>query len=125
MEFEDDNGFTDNNNLRKLPMRLIGDERRFKQVLINLVKNSFKFTEKGYILIKAGYNYKEQCLHVSVSDTGVGIAARDMPKLFSRFGKLHRTAQMNHEGIGLGLTIVQQIVRQSGGEVTVKSKGIG
>ena len=42
-----------------------------------------------------------------VKDTGAGIAQEDIPKLFNRFGKLHRTAEMNHEGIGLGLTIVK------------------
>ena len=45
-------------------------------------------------------------LTVDVEDTGVGIAAEDFPMLFTRFGKLHRTAEMNSEGIGLGLTIV-------------------
>ena len=49
----------------------------------------------------------------------------DLPKLFTRFGKLHRTAQMNSEGIGLGLTIVKQIVELSGGEVKVQSDGLG
>ena len=54
-------------------------------------------------------------LIVSVTDTGVGISTEDLPKLFTRFGKLHRSAEMNHEGIGLGLTIVKQIVESSGG----------
>ena len=58
-------------------------------------------------------------------DTGSGIAPEDLNKLFSRFGKLHRTAQQNHEGIGLGLTIVKQIVDQSEGEIRVYSDGLG
>ena len=62
---------------------------------------------------------------VHVKDTGAGIAPEDMPKLFSRFGKLHRTAEMNHEGIGLGLTIVKQIVESCGGEISVSSEGLG
>ena len=62
---------------------------------------------------------------MKVSDTGAGIASEDIPKLFTRFGKLHRTAQMNSEGIGLGLTIVNQIVEQCGGSVKVESKGLG
>ena len=56
---------------------------------------------------------------VSVRDSGVGIAPEDMKKLFNRFGKLERTAKMNSEGIGLGLTIVKQIVELGGGEVKV------
>ena len=62
---------------------------------------------------------------VYVNDTGSGIASEDFTKLFSRFGKLHRTAEMNHEGIGLGLTIVKQIIEKSGGEIGVWSEGLG
>ena len=92
------------------PILLIGDERRYKQVLINLVKNAIKFTSKGVIEIEQKYLKREGCLQVKIIDTGAGIAAEDIAKLFTRFGKLHRTAKMNHEGIGLGLTIVDQIV---------------
>jgi len=62
---------------------------------------------------------------VHVKDTGTGIAAEDFPKLFTRFGKLHRTAAMNSNGIGLGLMIVKQIVEQSGGSIFVESEGMG
>lgn len=58
-----------------------------------------------------------------VEDTGAGIAPDDLPKLFSRFGKLQRTANMNHEGIGLGLTIVRQIVQLCSGQVSAHSEG--
>ena len=90
---------------------LLGDGRRFQQVLINLVKNALKFTKDGLIHIKACYRYEpENLLVLHVEDTGVGIMSQDFPKLFSRFGKLQRTASINSEGIGLGLTIVKQIV---------------
>ena len=59
----------------------------------------------------AFYDDQGEQLVVHVKDTGVGIAAKDMGKLFTRFGKLHRTAAQNSEGIGLGLTIVNKIVR--------------
>ena len=78
-----------------------------------MVKNAFKFTEEGSIMIFSSYDYINQQLIVQVRDTGTGIASEDLTKLFSRFGKLHRTANLNHEGIGLGLTIVKQIVEQS------------
>ena len=75
--------------------------------MINLVKNALKFTKKGLIRIKAAYRPEPDfLLIVHVEDSGVGIESQDLPKLFTRFGKLQRTAQMNHEGIGLGLTIV-------------------
>lgn len=57
----------------------------------------------------ASYEPKSEMLTVDVEDNGVGIAAKEFPKLFTRFGKLHRTAEMNSEGIGLGLTIVKEI----------------
>ncbi len=64
-------------------------------------------------------------MSVFVSDDGAGIAAQDIDKLFSRFGKLHRTAKLNNEGIGLGLTIVKQIVEASQGTINVFSEGKG
>ena len=108
-----------------LPDSLFGDERRLKQVLINLVKNATKFTREGTIKIKSWYRTDIDSLVIHVEDTGVGIAAEDKDKLFSWFGKLQRTAEMNHEGIGLGLTVVKSIVEKSGGDVAVHSEGIG
>ena len=104
---------------------LIGDQRRFKQVLINLVKNAVKFTAQGIVHLKSYYNTVLKCLVIHVSDTGVGIAKEDIPNLFNKFGKLQRTTEMNSDGIGLGLTIVKQIVEQGGGYVDVESDGVG
>ena len=64
-------------------------------------------------------------MKVQIKDTGAGIDPEDIPKLFNRFGKLHRTAEMNHEGIGLGLTIVKQIVEKCNGTIGVISEGLG
>ena len=90
--------------------KLVGDKRRFRQVLINLIKNAFKFTSRNdSISVLTSYEPRSEILTVEVADTGIGIAADDFPKLFERFGKLHRTAEMNSEGIGLGLTIVKEI----------------
>ncbi len=111
---------------KELPNRLVGDERRFKQVLINLIKNAYKFTGVGgKIDIQTSYDQKSGIMQVYVSDDGAGIAAEDIDRLFSRFGKLHRTAELNNEGIGLGLTIVKQIVEASGGKISVSSDGKG
>ena len=70
------------------------------------------------------YGNSSDSLSVQVTDTGVGIPAADIEKLFSRFGKLHRTAELNNEGIGLGLTIVKQIVEESNGRISVYSLGL-
>ena len=103
---------------------VIGDERRFKLVLMNLVKNALKFTANGTIRITVGYDNLNQMLLGRVEDTGVGIAPEDMPKLFCRFGKLMRTAEMNHEGIGLGLSIAKSVVEKSGGAISLTSDGV-
>ena len=95
------------------------------QVLLNIIKNATKFTRVGSIDVKANYSAHSGMLIVHIRDTGVGIAREDIPKLFNRFGKLHRTAEMNHEGIGLGLTIVKQIVEQCDGSIDVVSRGTG
>ena len=71
------------------------------------------------------YDYCSRFLFAQVHDTGVGIPDDEIEKLFSRFGKLHRTAELNNEGIGLGLTIVKQIVEKSEGKISVYSEGVG
>ena len=69
------------------------------------------------------YDEPSGYLSVQVQDTGVGLSAADIEKLFSRFGKLHRTSKLNNDGIGLGLTIVKQIVEGSEGKISVFSEG--
>ena len=103
----------------------MGDKRRFQQVLINLIKNAIKFTHRGQIQIKAWFNVPLSSLIVHIVDDGVGIASEDFPTLFTRFGKLNRTAEQNSTGIGLGLMIVKQIVEKNEGKIKVHSDGIG
>ena len=92
---------------------------------MNLIKNALKFTRKGSVVIKVTYTYEpDHLLIIHVTDTGSGIAEEDFPKLFTRFGKLQRTAQLNSEGVGLGLKMVKQIVESSGGAIGVESDGI-
>ena len=92
--------------------------------MINLVKNALKFTEYGTVRLKALYDSSTSQLHLSVEDTGVGIKEEDIPLLFNKFGKLQRTAAMNDAGIGLGLTIVKQIVECAGGKIQASSPGL-
>ena len=94
------------NSQAPLP-KLYGDERRFLQCLINLVKNALKFTHEGTIRLKVLFDSMQSILQVRVEDTGVGIDKTDLPHLFQKFGKLHRTAEQNSTGIGLGLHIVK------------------
>mmetsp|Transcript_9884 Transcript_9884/g.7026 ORF Transcript_9884/g.7026 Transcript_9884/m.7026 type:complete len:94 (+) Transcript_9884:263-544(+) len=70
------------------------------------------------------YDYTASLLIVHVRDTGKGIKQEDQSKLFKMFGKLQRTAEINHEGVGLGLTISKMLVEKLGGEISVQSDGI-
>ena len=92
-------------------------------MLINIVKNALKFTICGMIKIVAAYDETDEKLFVQVVDTGKGFSKSDARKLFTKFGKLKRTAEMNNEGIGLGLLICQNIVRASGGSISAHSEG--
>lgn len=93
-----------------MPTQLIGDALRLRQVLVNLVKNALEHTSPGdSVLVLTHYDPDIEMLTVEVTDTGEGIAPEDLPNLFNRFGKLHRTAKMNSNGIGLGLTVVKAI----------------
>ena len=92
---------------------LVGEEVRLKQVLINLIKNALKFTKKGWIKIIVAYDYNEKMLKVHIFDSGKGIKQEELNKLFTKFGKLRRTAEMNSEGIGLGLMICKELVSKN------------
>ena len=88
---------------------VIGDERRLKQVIINLVRNAIKFTHSGgNITVRAlYYGAPHNGFFFEVKDTGVGFTREERSTLFTRFGILQRTAHINSEGLGLGLLIVK------------------
>ena len=75
------------------------------------MKNAVKFKPFFQIDMEAYYNSERESFNILVKDTGVGIDPEDLPNLFTRFGNLTRKAEMNNEGIGLGLTIIKQIVK--------------
>ena len=74
-------------NLGNVP-RLIGDEKRIKQILISLIRNSIKFTNNGFIEVRVDINFSKSILSLSVEDSGAGVDPEELPSLFSRFGKL-------------------------------------
>lgn len=98
---------------------IISDPRRIQQLLINLIVNALKFTEKGSVIIDAKLN--NNLLQFTVTDTGIGIKPEDLPKIFDRFVKFDHHSS-NKEGSGIGLTLVQHIVEVLKGEITVESK---
>lgn len=88
-----------------------------------MVKNALKFTKKGYVKIVAAYDEEDEMLKVHIVDNGKGILPKDMKMLFKMFGKLRRTAEMNSEGIGMGLMICQKLIKLNNGTIKVHSDG--
>ena len=100
---------------------MTGDPRAFKQILLNLVSNAIKFTERGgSVTVSAAVEGSR--LVIRVSDTGVGIAADDLTRIGNPFFQAGKTYQRRHEGTGLGLSIVKSLVGLHGGEMSVQSK---
>ena len=100
---------------------MTGDPRAFKQIVLNLVSNAIKFTERGgTVTVSAAVEGTRMVLRVS--DTGVGIAADDLKRIGDPFFQAGKTYQRRHEGTGLGLSIVKSLVGLHAGEMTVQSK---
>jgi cell cycle sensor histidine kinase DivJ len=100
---------------------MTGDPRAFKQIVLNLVSNAIKFTERGGT-VTVSVSVEGLRLVLRVADTGVGIAAEDLKRIGDPFFQAGKTYQRRHEGTGLGLSIVKSLVGLHGGEMTVQSK---
>ena len=99
----------------------VGDERKIKQILLNLLSNAVKFTpEGGRIGIKA--KQVDGSIEISVSDTGIGIAPDDQPKIFEEFRQVGSDYAHKTEGTGLGLTLAKKFVELHGGKIRVTSE---
>ncbi|MBP0109942.1 MULTISPECIES: PAS domain-containing sensor histidine kinase [Bradyrhizobium] len=100
---------------------MTGDPRAFKQIVLNLVANAIKFTERGgQVCVSAGVSGSQ--LTLRISDTGVGIAPDDLKRIGAPFFQAGKTYQRRHEGTGLGLSIVKSLVALHLGELTVQSR---
>ncbi|MGY3124861.1 signal transduction histidine kinase [Bradyrhizobium sp. S3.14.4] len=100
---------------------MTGDPRAFKQIVLNLVANAIKFTERGgQVAVSAAVSGSQLALRIS--DTGVGIAADDLKRIGAPFFQAGKTYQRRHEGTGLGLSIVKSLVALHLGELTVQSR---
>ncbi|BAU09902.1 integral membrane sensor hybrid histidine kinase [Leptolyngbya sp. NIES-3755] len=110
-----------------LAIGIAADEKRLRQVLINLLGNAIKFTDKGSVTLRVeNWAIEDKVrLRFTVADTGVGIAPEDADKLFQAFEQVGEQSRKT-EGTGLGLAISQQIVQLMGGQIQVKSQlGVG
>lgn len=107
-----------------LPEGVVADEARLRQVLGNLIGNAVKFTERGHVLVNvSGERTKDEVnLQFSVSDTGIGIAPNDIPRMFERFEQADGSHTRRFGGTGLGLAICSNIVSLMGGEIGADSE---
>ena len=110
---------------REVPDRLLGDPGRLRQVVTNLVGNAVKFTQAGSVSVHAEVESRGPetvCLHLSVWDTGPGIAQDRLEGIFNEFEQGSPYVARDHEGTGLGLAIAKQIVERMGGRLWVESE---
>ena len=109
----------------EIPDRIRGDAVKLRQVLINLVGNAIKFTEHGEIVVEATCEFTETgefTLNLSVADTGIGIPAEHVSRVFQSFYQTNQQATRARGGSGLGLAIAKNLVQIMGGEIAVESK---
>ena len=105
---------------------VLGDQGRVQQVLVNLIVNAIKFTENGAITIEATRHetagYHQSIVEFQITDTGIGIAEEDLPRIFDDYVRLGGDAADQIEGTGLGLGIARQLVTLMGGQIGVESE---
>lgn len=109
----------------RIPDELIGDPTRLNQILLNLVGNAIKFTEKGEVRIEVDWMSETTSsieLRFSVVDTGIGISEDKLSSIFQGFTQASNETTRKYGGTGLGLTIVKQLVELQGGAISVKSE---
>lgn len=107
-----------------IPDTLIGDSTRLTQILVNLIGNALKFTEKGQISVSiSGKTVKggQLLLEFRIADTGIGISAEKIPHIFDRFRQAEDTITRNYGGTGLGLSIVRDLIQLQNGNINVES----
>jgi len=112
---------TINCHLNEQPVNIMGNSDRVEQMLINLIENAIKYNKPGgSVTVQVFSNGLEA--NVAISDTGIGIAEENLPRLFERFYRVDKGRSRQMGGTGLGLAIVKHIIRSMGGEIEVHSK---
>lgn len=106
-----------------LPSRLLGDDVRIRQVLVNLLNNAVKYTPKGQVTLTVTGRTEERkvLLEFSVEDTGIGIKEEDFSKLYEEFARIEEKRNRNIEGTGLGMSITMQLLLLMGSRLNIKS----
>ena len=112
-----------------VPTMIRGDEIRLRQILINLLGNAVKFTEKGEVMLSVSSSPLDDGkveLHFEVKDTGIGISQENLGKLFQSFTQVDSSTTRHYGGTGLGLAISRRLVEMMGGKIWAESeRGVG
>jgi two-component system phosphate regulon sensor histidine kinase PhoR len=99
---------------------IMGDKEKVKEVIINLLSNAIKFTNEGFIKISTSQN--KNYVSLIIEDTGIGIDPEDMPHIFERFYRGEKSRSKNSSGLGIGLSIVKELLYMQNGKIEVESK---
>src|SRR3712207_6779877 len=102
-----------------LPEPVHVDRDMWEKVVLNLVSNAFKFTLEGEIVVRL--RAVEKAAELTVSDTGVGIPAEELPRIFERFHRVEAARRRTYEGTGIGLALVQELVKLHAGSIRAQS----
>lgn len=105
-----------------VPARILGDVTRLKQILINLLGNALKFTFAGEVSLKVTFDEPQQVIQFSIQDTGIGIPAEGIERLFKSFSQVDASTTRQYGGTGLGLVICQRLCTLMGGKIWVESQ---
>lgn len=104
-----------------VPLRLIGDPGRLRQILLNLLGNAAKFTDRGQLTVRVELDSAPATLHFAVSDTGIGIPADRLSTVFESFSQADASTTRKYGGTGLGLAISKRFVELMGGKIWAES----
>jgi signal transduction histidine kinase/AraC-like DNA-binding protein len=116
-----DKGLVWHTDIPEVLPRILGDRARLQQVLLNLIHNAVKFTERGAVTLSVTTG--TGTVTIDVQDTGLGIPIEDQEAIFDEFRQSERTASRGYGGLGLGLAICKRLVEMHGGEIRVHSTG--
>ncbi len=107
-----------------MPKEYMGDDKRIKQILLNLLTNAVKYTNQGMVILKVGCRIKDEnaILHYSVKDTGIGIKPENIGSINDAFQRFDMSRNRNVEGTGLGMSITQQLLKLMGSGLQIQSE---
>ncbi len=107
-----------------IPCALLGDEKKLRRIIMNLVDNAIKFTDRGFVSIGVGYRKESYGINlvVTVKDTGIGMEPKSLEKLFDSYNQVDTSTKRQEGGMGLGLAISYALAKKMGAAITVKSR---